>query len=247
MIPPIDVITTTVAALLTLFVFGYLLGDLPGLGALFKFLYRLAMHVLIGAGVAYAFAVAMWSIIFQRVAVRLVQFAAEFTRVGFQISQVSPEGWFNLSVPAVGVVLGGLLLFKLSRSTAWLGNLATSYLVGVGLAVALGGALIGTLFAQIRATSQAGITFTLLDPLIVLVGTLTALVAFTFTATARRGVLGVVSRGVQGVGVLGRLFVYLALGAAFAGAYAASVAVLVGRLQFLIEALETIVGYFLGG
>lgn len=247
MMPPVDVITTIVAALLTLFVLGYLLSDLPGLGALFKFFYRLAMHILIGAGVAYALAVAVWSIIFQRVAVRLVQFAAEFTQVGFQISQISPQGWFNLGVAAVGVVLGGLLLLKFNRNTAWLGNLATSYLVGVGLAVALGGALIGTLFTQIRATAQAGIVYTLLDPLIVLLGTLTALTAFTFTATARRGVLGMVSRAIQGVGAVGRLFVYIALGMAFAGAYAAGMAVLVGRLQFLIEAIETIIGYLSGG
>jgi len=140
------------------------------------------------------------------------------------------------------VSLGALLLLKGIRRIAWLGNLATSYLMGVGLGVSAGGALVGTVFTQTRATAEAQAVITPLDPLILLFGTLLALVAFTFTATARKGILGILSRLVQILAGFGRIFVYLALGAAFAGAFVAGVSVLAGRLQFLIKVFERFSG-----
>jgi hypothetical protein len=226
---PVDLIGTAVAALLTFFVFSYLLGDLPGIGPLFKFFYRLAMHVLIGAGVAYALAVAVWSILFPRIFVRLTQ-AGLASRLDLLVAALA------------GIVLGSLLLFKLVPRWAWIGNISTSYLVGVGLGVAVGGALIGTVYTQTEATAKMWGAIYPPDPVILLFGTLTALIAFSFTATARRGVLGIVSRFVQVLAGIGRIFVYAALGAAFAGAYAAGVAVLVGRLQFLIGTISKLFG-----
>jgi hypothetical protein len=223
---PIDLIGTFVGALLTLFVFSYLLGDLPGIGGLFKGFYRLAMHMLIGAGVAYALAVAWWSILFPKVFVRLTQASSKSDLV-------------TMGVALTATALGALLMFKLVPRWARIGNIATGYLVGVGLGVAIGGALIGTVYTQADATARfRGAGIFLADPVILLVGTLTALIAFSFTATARKGVLGIAMRVVQGVAGVGRIFVYIALGAAFAGVYAAGVAVLVGRLQFLIEAIS---------
>jgi hypothetical protein len=228
MIPPIDLIGTVVAALLTLFVFSYLLGDLPGLGVLFKFLYRLAMHILVGAGVAYALAVAVWSILYLRAFVPLL------------------EASYRHDIPmiiiiVIGVALGAfLVLRRIDRRVAFVGNYATSYLVGVGLGVSAGGALVGTVFTQTRATAEARAVITPFDPLILLLGTLLALIAFSFTATARRGILGILSRLVQLLAGLGRIVVYFALGAAFAGAFVAGVSVLAGRLQFLIGALPHI-------
>ena len=135
----IDLAGTAVAVLLTFFVFGYLLGDVPGLGVILKFFYRLSLYVLVGASVGYALVVAWWSILYPRVVT---------------LTQAIPAGrWDQVAVLLVGAVLGLLLLTKSIPSLAWLGNLATGYLVGVGLGVSLAGALLGTLIAQSQATA----------------------------------------------------------------------------------------------
>jgi hypothetical protein len=234
----LDFIGTIVAALLTFFVLGYLLGDLPGLGGLFKFLYRLVMHVLIGAGIAYALIVAWWSILYPRIVERLLPALAKLA------ANSDPQAAGIVGLYIVGGALGLMfLLTKSNRQMAGLGNLVTGYLVGVGLGVSIGGAVLGTLFAQVQATamlfgaSGSPLWFPI-DSLLLVVGTVTTLVAFSFTVTARRGPLAAATRLVQGVSVVGRFFLYVAFGAIFAGVYAASVAVLVGRLQFLISAIS---------
>jgi len=220
----IDLIGTAVAAALTFFVFSYLLGDLPGLGPLFKFFYRLAMHVLVGVGVAYALIVGWWSILYPRLFVRLVE-AQATGDVG------------KMGIALTGAVLGILLLTKGIRSLAWLGNLSTAFLIGVGIGVATGGAVIGTLYAQ----SQAAATFSSARsvPELMLMfagalGTLAVLGSFTFTATGRKGLGGLWARVVRVISSLGRFFLYVALGAAFAGVYVAGVSVLIGRVQAVL-------------
>ncbi len=224
---------TAVAAVLTVFVFSYLLGDLPGVGDLFKFLYRLALHILVGAGVAYALLVAGWGVLYPYVFVRLTRFS-----VDHDIAQ--------LTIALVGAGLGILMLFKGFRSLAWLGNIATGYLMGVGLGVAAGGAVLGTLYAQSVSTATLSGARTdhsvwlILDSVILVFGTLTVLLSFTFTATGRRGLGGWAARLIRVLSVLGRGFVYVALGAAFAGVYAASAAVLAGQAQTLIHQVRTV-------
>ena len=226
MIPGVDIdlIGTAVASVLTFFVFSYLLGDLPGLGPLFKFFYRLAMHILVGAGAAYALIVAWWSVLYPRVFVRLFEARLADSKVG-------------MTIAAVGAALGVLLLFKGIRSLAWLGNLSTAYLIGVGVGVAAGGAAIGTLHAQSQATATFVGARSVIDLLLLFLGslgTLAVFISFTFTATGRKGLSGTWARIVQGLSVVGRIFLYMALGAAFASVYVAGLSVLVGRLQAVL-------------
>lgn len=224
-IPGIDVelIETVVAALLTFFVFGYLLGDLPALGPLFKFFYRLALHVLVGAGATYALLMAVWSILYPMVWARL-----------WGALQLAQRDMVGIGTAAFGLLLGVLLLFKGSRSLAQVGNISTSYLVGVGLGVATGGAVIGTLFGLGQATATFSGALSVLDLPFLLVGTLTVLISFTFTATGRKGLSGAWAQIVRALSGVGRLFLYAALGAAFAGVYVASVSVLIGRVQSVL-------------
>ena len=223
----LSLIGTAVAAVLTFFVFSYLLSDLPGVGDLFQFFYRLALHILIGAGVAYALLVAGWGVLYPYVFIRLASASAQGNMI-------------QMSIALIGVLLGVLMLTKGIRAWAWLGNIATGYLIGVGLGVAAGGAVLGTLYAQSVSTATLSGARTdnpvwlILDSLVLVLGTLTVLLSFTFTATGRRGIGGWAARLVRVLSVLGRGFMYVALGAAFAGVYAASVAVLVGQAQTLI-------------
>ena len=218
----INLAGTAVAAFLTLCVFSYLLGN--------NFLYRMALHILIGAGVAYAVVVALSTL---------------YTRVWLRWTDATAHGDVGMmGYLASGAVLGVLLWLKLWRRTSGWGNISTGYLVGVGLGVAAGGALTGTLVAQSMATATptAGT-----DPLaffIGLLGTLTVLISFTFTATWRRGPLKAVAQFVQGLSALGRFFLYVALGATFAGVYVASVSVLIGRVQFFVPWVVAVLKYF---
>jgi hypothetical protein len=229
----LDLIGTAVAAVLSFFVLSYLLGDLPGVGALFKFFYRLALHILVGAGVAVALLVAGWGVLYPYVFVRLTNASAQGNLI-------------QMSIALIGVLLGVLMLTKGIRTWAWLGNIATGYLIGVGLGVATGGAVLGTLYAQSVSTATLSGTRTdnplwlMWDSVFLVVGTLTVLLSFTFTATGRKGIGGWAARLVQVLSVLGRGFMYVALGAAFAGVYAASAAVLAGQAQTWIHQVKAV-------
>jgi len=216
----IEAVGTIIAAALTLCVLSYLLG--------LKVLYRLVLHLLIGVGVVYAIFVAWQSVIYPDV-VSPLQYA-----LAGDVQDVARTG-----IAGLGVVLGVLLWCKLSRLLAWLGNVSVGYLVGVGLGVAAGGAVIGTLYAQGAATAGIGNA----DTWSVLIGaviTLTVLLSFSFTFAWDKGPLKLVTQFVQGLSAIGRFFVYAALGAAFAGVYVASVSVLIGQVQFLLSAWPSV-------
>jgi hypothetical protein len=106
----------------------------------------------------------------------------------------------------------------------------------VGAAVALGGALFGTLAPQIEATARASVTSTTDSVLtvIILVGTLFTLVSFGFYRSARGGIF-------SGINAIGRFFLSIALGATFALVYVASVSLLIERTQAVVDALRLIV------
>jgi hypothetical protein len=164
-----------------------------------------------------------------------------------RLASASAQGnMIQMSIALIGVLLGVLMLTKGIRAWAWLGNIATGYLIGVGLGVAAGGAVLGTLYAQSVSTATLSGARTdnpvwlILDSLFLVLGTLTVLLSFTFTATGRRGIGGWAARLVRVLSVLGRGFMYVALGAAFAGVYAASVAVLVGQAQTLILQVKAV-------
>lgn len=215
-----DLLGLMIATVLTLFVFSYLLGD--------NFLYRLAVAILAGGSVAYIGAIALWNVI-----------VPLLLRV-LQDRQVDPVGW---SFAVAGAVLGVLILFKGFPRLAWLGNFSMAYLIGVGAGVAIGGAALGTLFAQSRAvaTSQ-GAMLPILDPLIMLAVTLTVFISFTFVAGSRRGLGGLYTRVVQTLAGIGRLFLALTFGIVFASLYIASVSVLISRIQFIAEAIGRLSG-----
>src|SRR5512142_1926277 len=89
-------------------------------------LFRLAVYILIGAGAAYAAVVVIFDVLI-----------ANIQRPEALVSTI------------IGLVLGALVWTKASPRVAWLGNVPMGYLVGVGAATVLGGAIIGTLGPQI--------------------------------------------------------------------------------------------------
>lgn len=220
-IPILDIVGLVIGAVLTLMIFSYLLGDNP--------LYRLALHLFVGALVGYSFGVLLRQVFLEMILTQLL---------------VNP---LTVVVP---VVLGILLLFKGFPKQAYIGNFSVAYLVGVGTAVALGGALLGTLVPQIGATGRAlslSSPASFLNGLTIIVGTVCTLMAFTFTVQKQQGAAGAWDRIVRTVRWAGRLFLIVALGAVFAGALTASLSIFIGRIQYIIDAFTQIYFYAVGG
>jgi len=212
-------------AALTLLIFSYLLGDNPA--------YRLALHLFVGALLGYSFGIVLRDVF-----------------LGMVLAQLATD---PLAV-VVPVVLGILLLFKGFPRQAYVGNLSVAYLVGVGAAVALSGALLGTLVPQVGATGRAlsraslgSFRTGLLDGLLIVVGTACTLMVSTFAARRERGLAGVWTQIVRLASGVGRIFLIVALGVAFAGALTASLSIFIGRLQYLIDVFTDIYFRVVGG
>jgi hypothetical protein len=208
-----ELLGTWVAALLTLMVFSYLVSDNP--------LYRLAEHLLVGSALGYAIVVAVQDVLLPRL-----------------ISPLSGDlrGSWHLLIP---LLLGLLLLAKGRVSTAWWGNISVGFLFGVGAALAIGGALVGSLLYQVRDTMLPllpgeGEGGTAIDNLILVVGTLGSLAYFYFTAGRKREASGLRGSVLRLGAVIGKWFIMITLGALFANGVMARVSLLVSRLQFLL-------------
>lgn len=206
----LDQIGLIVGAAVSLIILSYLIGD--------NFLYRTFTHILVGVGAAYIIVTVMFDVLGPQMVVPLL---GGRTDVRFITAGVGLLGCFLIS-------------FKLWPRLASVGNVSVGYLVGVGAAVALGGALFGTLGTQVIATvvtqpsSSPGKV--LLD-ILALGATLTTLISFGFYRVARGGVL-------SGVNALGRFFLSIALGATFALVYVASLSLLIDRVQAISDVLN---------
>jgi hypothetical protein len=143
------------------------------------------------------------------------------------------------------------MLLKLSRQTAPRGNITMGFVFGVGSAVAVGGAVLGTLLPQVAATAipllpgeapalvaNQGSWLNVLAGLLVMGGTITTLLYFYFDAR-------VVSEGqlerpiwIRVSGKIGQAFLMVAFGSLFAGTIVASLSLLTERVNFIIQAPE---------
>jgi hypothetical protein len=231
-----EVIGMIVGAALTLLIFGYLLGDLPGLGSFFQSLYRLALHIFVGALMGYSAAVVIREVWLKTIIAQLGSNPA-------------------LAIP---VLIGlGLFLFKSIRRLPYLknivelfGNFFMAPLIGVGIAIALSGVFLGTLVPQVEATAGAMHTESLLSiedlidlfrGLLIVLGTICTLMVFSSISTAQRppGATGLWHQVVGALAGIGRWFLLVTFGVAFAGALTASLTIFISRIQYLIEVLET--------
>jgi hypothetical protein len=205
-----DFIWVWMATLLTIMVYSYLLGDNP--------LYRLAEHIFVGSSVAYAVVVIVHGVLGPLLLVPLV----------------SGETGERLLV-AVPLVLGLLLWTKLKTSWAWLGNFSVAFLLGVGAALTIGGALLGSILPQVQATVKATDLSGLGNGLIIVIGTLSTLLYFHFSAGAKGGLSGIGAGFIRAWARFGRWFIMVAFGAIFANVVMARISLLIGRVQFLLD------------
>jgi hypothetical protein len=213
------------AFVLTLMVFSYLLGDNP--------LFRVAQHLLVGLALGFAWIVA-WHTIF-------------LPRVLALVGQDWQEAALYTVIP---LVLGALLLLKGRGSGSRLSSLPLAYLFGVGAALALAGAIFGTLIPQVRATMlsfnpddylakypREDVWYPVINAIFIVVGTVSTLVYFTFTAGGESRVKRFRGGLVRfGAGV-GRWFLMIVFGALFGSLVMSRISLLVERITFLIDVL----------
>jgi hypothetical protein len=149
------------------------------------------------------------------------------------------------NVPAIVLASVPLLLFlflvmKLSPRTASLGNIAIAYMIGVGIAVAVGGAITGTIIPLI---GTARITLrTLLPSVIVMIGTVTTLLYFQFWLRGRSAV-GDVQRivPIQFAAQIGQGFLVVTLGVIYGGMILSGIAIFGERLVALSSWAQSLI------
>ena len=217
-----DLVTGFVSFLLTLMILSYLIGDNPA--------FRVAVYVFVGVSAGYVAAVVWWQVLYPRV-IEPLMYGSITERL----------------LALVPLILGVLLLMKLSPRTAWLGNPSVAFLVGVGAAMAVGGAVMGTIIPQTQASfnvfnsTRVGESWLarLFFGAIMLVGTVTTLVYFHFGAKATAGGPQR-SKLVIWLGWIGQVFIAITLGVLFAGVFAAALTALIERVNFIWNYLTSV-------
>ncbi len=209
-----NVIANVIAFLFTVMILSYIIGDSP--------LFRVAIYIFVGVSSGYVAVVAFRQVLLPNLLQPLVN--------GPTSEKV---------VLLVPLLLGLMLLMRASPSLARLGMPAMGVLVGVGAAVALAGAVVGTLLPQVNATITAfdARKFTspeaFVDAVVILAGVIATLVYFHFGARVNPdGSVGRL-RFIELTAFVGSIFVAITLGVLFAGIYSAALTALIERLHFL--------------
>jgi hypothetical protein len=214
----VDMIGGLLSFLLTLCVFSYLLGD--------NVLFRLAIHIFIGVAAGFVAAIALHSVIWPQLFAPLIG------------SSLTEKLWV-----LIPILLSMLLFTKAFPRLSTLGSPVMAFLVGVGAAVAVGGALLGTLFPQFRAATQLlnmaalqasgkEVGLELLNGVLILFGLVVTFASFQYNTSLFK------NPSIRALWNLiywsGRVFVAITFGVIFAGVYLASLAALTERLYSLL-------------
>lgn len=204
-----------VGAVLTLCIFSYLLGD--------NFLYRIAIHIFIGAAAGFVLLATVESVLIPWLSATVFSTPFELPRLG---------------VGLLPFLFGLLLVYKGSPRLSRLGDFGVVIVLGVGTALALLGAVNGTLLPLIGEAARAFRPENALNGFIGLIGTLSVLVYFTYVGLRRLS--GEVTQflPVRFIGLIGQGFIAITLGATYGllilSALTALSGVLADRLFILV-------------
>lgn len=211
-----DLIFGALAVILTLLVLSRILGDSPA--------FRFAQYLFIGLSLGYAFVVVYYQVLSPAL-ITLIQ---------------EPADPLLLSLRITPFVLGALLLTRITnrQSWSWLANLPLSLIFGIAAALALAGAVTGTLTPQIVETIQVGAVepLQLAGAIVLALGVIVALCYFYFTVpnTAPSG------RLVAGGARVGRWLLIITFGFFLAGALTTYLTALSVRLSFVVNWFQSL-------
>jgi len=202
-------IVSIFAVILTFMVLSRVVGDNP--------LFRAAQYLFVGVSLGLALVVAYHQVLRPAVAALSAGGPGSFTLYG------------------VPLLLGLLLLPRITRrqELSWLANIPLALVFGVGAALAVGGAIAGTLGPQILDTARplSGAPEQIAGVIVLALGTVVTLSAFYYTVPRQSGTGRMVAIGA----LVGHWLLMVAFGFFFAGALQTYLSVLTERLRFLMD------------
>ncbi len=182
-----------VSALFTLAAYSFLWKE--------NIVFRIAEHIFLGVGAGYYLVMGYGNVLDKA------------------WNPIAKEGQFFLLVP---VFLGLLLFARFSKSNMWASRIPLAFVVGMGAAIALRGAVQEQFIAQIRATIMP---LNSINNIIIVFGTITVLSYFFFTFPKNR-VLSVTSN-------MGRWILMITFGAAFGNGVMGRISLSIGTMQLI--------------
>ncbi len=215
----LDLIAGWAAFVLTLMVFSYLVRD--------NFLYRIAVHILVGAAAGYIAIAAVMDVIIPWI----------------EATSLTDDSNVDAGVRALGLfpILIGLMLFlKSSPRLAHVGNFGSLVVLGIGTGVALVGVVFGTIIPLVRDTGTDIHDEEAFNGFLMLAGTITTLIYFQYISR-RRQEDGEPTQflPIRLLSLVGQGFISVTLGAIYAGAILTSLSIfsriINEQLHFLLE------------
>lgn len=212
-----------IAAFFTLSVFSFLYRDNP--------CYKVAEAVFVGVSAAYYMVVSFWTVLIPSLLAKIwPNWVQSWAMPG--MSPVRDELWWLYLIP---LVLGGMLLWRLSPRGAWIARWPLAFIIGSTAGIRLVGFLQADFLRQIHSTivpvvvieSGAFDFWASVQNLLLVVCVLASLVYFFFSIE-HTGVVGKVSR--VGIWVL-----MITFGAAFGYTVMGRIALLAIRFEFLFD------------
>jgi len=208
------------AVILTLLVYSYLIADTP--------LYRAAVYIFAGLTAGFITVVTWQSF--------LSPWLADLQNV-----ENTPE----LVVDAIPIVLVAALAFRpvkvLRAFTSPLRRIVLAFLIGAGAAIAVVGAVTGTLIPFAIQTGRSAGDGILMGTL-TLVGVISVLGYFQYSARRRDDGITVQNPLVRGVRAVGAVVLAITFGSLYAAAIATSLEVFSERIGFLIAQIAQLLG-----
>lgn len=205
-------ITTIIAAVLTLCVLSRIIGDNPA--------FRIAQYLFVGVSLGYGFVVLYFQVL-----------RPAFTNI---LAGAGDGNWIRVVFLAVPFGLGLLFLPRMigRQAGSWMANFPLGLIFGVGVALSLVGVLAGTLLPQMRATiaPQSDAPLQIAGAVLLALGVIVTLSYFYFTVpTHTTG-----GRIVAGMARVGRWLLMVAFGFFFASALITYLTALSERIDFLL-------------
>ena len=242
-----EIISAWLYVLMTLCIFSFLYKDNP--------FYKAAEHLFVGVSAGYVAVLSFWQQVQPNLFGRLwpsridvddgsiltsIWYAIyeifNFITTGFGVldRSIFPEGGIKgfeeiRIIYMIPFILGIFMLLRLVPKLGWLARWAIAYIVGMAAGLRFYGFLNSNVLNQIKAsaidfTSDWG---TIINGLIVFIGTLTGLIYF-FYSTEHKGVVGRLSR-------IGIYFLMIKFGAAFGFAVMGRISLLIGQFNYLTD------------
>ena len=195
-----------VAAIFTIGIYSFLYKENP--------LYRLAEHLVVGVSLGYSIAIT-WTRVIEP---KLISPIAD-----------GEQGAWLLLVPAL---LGLLYITRFFPSVAWLSRYPMAFLMGAGMGIGFPLSMKAMVLRQLEATLiplyEAGLPWeTVLGNVVMVLGTLAALIYFFFSKPHKGPFFGTGSK-------IGIWVIMIGFGATFGFTVMGRISLLIGRIQFLL-------------